>query len=237
MIHYRPLAFITFFAVILMATPLTAQEDTQNTEDLRIQFIEVEGSQRVEAETVRSYMILRPGMTADPVLLDQSLKSMFASGLFADVTIRRERGGLVVTVVENPIINRVIFEGNDKLDDDALYEESSLRPRQVYTRSKIQNDVEKFVELYRRSGRFSAKVEPKVIQLPQNRVDVVLRLRRGKPPAFAQSISLAMKGLMMTVCVKKCRHRSHAGGASCPLMTNMTRIVLPMIATYYAGSI
>ena len=129
---------------------------------LRIQFIEVEGSQRVEAETVRSYMILKPGMTADPVLLDQSLKSMFASGLFADVTIRRERGGLIVTVVENPIVNRVIFEGNDKLDDDDLYEESSLRPRQVYTRSKIQNDVEKFVELYRRSGRFSAKVEPKV---------------------------------------------------------------------------
>ena len=83
-------------------------------------------------------------------------------------------------MVENPIVNRVIFEGNDKLDDDDLYEESSLRPRQVYTRSKIQNDVEKFVELYRRSGRFSAKVEPKVIQLPQNRVDVVFEIEEGE---------------------------------------------------------
>ncbi len=176
------IALIAFtFLATLLAEPLAAQEDTtQAIDDLRIQFIEVEGSQRVEAETVRSYMILKPGMNADPVLLDQSLKSMFASGLFADVTIRRERGGLIVTVVENPIVNRVIFEGNDKLDDDDLYEESSLRPRQVYTRSKIQNDVEKFVELYRRSGRFSAKVEPKVIQLPQNRVDVVFEIEEGE---------------------------------------------------------
>ena len=114
------IALIAFtFLVTILVEPLVAQEDTsQANEDLRIQFIEVEGSQRVEAETVRSYMILKPGMTADPVLLDQSLKSMFASGLFADVTIRRERGGLIVTVVENPIVNRVIFEGNDKLDDD-----------------------------------------------------------------------------------------------------------------------
>ena len=178
-------AFIALFAFTYLATiiaePLAAQENTAPAEeDFSIQFIEVEGSQRVEADTVRSYMILKPGMTADPVLLDQSLKSMFASGLFADVTIRRERGGLIVTVVENPIVNRVIFEGNDKLDDDDLYEESSLRPRQVYTRSKIQNDVEKFVELYRRSGRFSAKVEPKVIQLPQNRVDVVFEIEEGE---------------------------------------------------------
>ena len=178
-------AFIALFAFTYLATiiaePLAAQENTAPAEeDFSIQFIEVEGSQRVEADTVRSYMILKPGMTADPVSLDQSLKSMFASGLFADVTIRRERGGLIVTVVENPIVNRVIFEGNDKLDDDDLYEESSLRPRQVYTRSKIQNDVEKFVELYRRSGRFSAKVEPKVIQLPQNRVDVVFEIEEGE---------------------------------------------------------
>ena len=98
-------AFIALFAFTYLATiiaePLAAQENTAPAEeDFSIQFIEVEGSQRVEADTVRSYMILKPGMTADPVLLDQSLKSMFASGLFADVTIRRERGGLIVTVVE-----------------------------------------------------------------------------------------------------------------------------------------
>lgn len=166
----------------LVSGPLLAQETApqETPQDQPVQFIEVEGSLRVEAETVRSYMIVKPGMTADPLLLDQSLKSLFASGLFADVTIRRERGGLVVTVVENPIINRVIFEGNSKLKDEDLYEESSLRPRQVYTRSKIQNDVEKFVELYRRSGRFSAKVEPKVIQLPQNRVDVIFEIEEGE---------------------------------------------------------
>ena len=214
------IALIAFtFLVTILVEPLVAQEDTsQANEDLRIQFIEVEGSQRVEAETVRSYMILKPGMTADPVLLDQSLKSMFASGLFADVTIRRERGGLIVTVVENPIVNRVIFEGNDKLDDDDLYEESSLRPRQVYTRSKIQNDVEKFVELYRRPGRLSATVAPKA-------------------HASVRLISSVMKDLTMTDCARRFPRRSHVGGAFYHQMINMTPIGSLMIVTYCADFI
>lgn len=171
--------------LLLPAQHAFAQDNAPATESATrvsnvIQFIEVEGSLRVEAETVRSYMTVRPGMSYDAELIDQSLKTLFASGLFADVKIARERDGLVVTVVENPIINRVIFEGNKKIEDKNLYEESTLQPRQVYTRSKVQNDVETFVELYRRAGRFSARVEPKVIQLPQNRVDVVFEIKEGE---------------------------------------------------------
>lgn len=160
------------------------QPETTTTIDLTdadaIKFIDISGSQRVEAETVRSYMALRPGMRDDPELVDQSLKSLFASGLFADVKIFRERGGLVVKVVENPIVNRVIYEGNDQIEEDDLLEESTLRPRQVYTRAKVQDDVDHYIELYRRAGRFAAKIEPKVIQLPQNRVDVVFEIQEGE---------------------------------------------------------
>ncbi len=153
-----------------------------------IAFIRVEGTQRVEEETVRAYMVVREGMAADPRLIDQSVKTLFASGLFADVNIRREDDGLIVTVVENPIINRISFEGNKKIADDKLSGESSLRPRLVFTRAKVQDDVERFLELYRRAGRFSARIEPKVIQLPQNRVDLIFEITEG-PTTGIKSIN------------------------------------------------
>ncbi|HBC54007.1 MAG TPA: outer membrane protein assembly factor BamA, partial [Alphaproteobacteria bacterium] len=141
--------------------------------------INVTGNQRIEADTVRSYMTIRPGDEYDPVVVDKSLKNLFATGLFADVTIRRQGSTLVVSVVENPIINRVAFEGNSAIDDQALTDEVQLKARIVYTRARVQSDVQRIVELYRRSGRFAATVEPKVIQLPQNRVDLVFEINEG----------------------------------------------------------
>ncbi|MEM7020968.1 MAG: outer membrane protein assembly factor BamA [Pseudomonadota bacterium] len=144
-----------------------------------IQGIEVEGNQRIEAATVRSYMAVAPGDPFDPAKLDQSLKNLFATGLFDDVAIRREGDDVVVSLVENPIINRIAFEGNQRLDDEVLTAEVQLRPRVVYTRSRVQNAVSRILELYRRNGRYGATVEPKVIQLPQNRVDLVFEINEG----------------------------------------------------------
>jgi len=144
-----------------------------------IREIRVEGTQRIEPETVRSYMRVNPGDRFDPVRLDRSLKNLFGSGLFADVTLRREGEALIVTVVENPIVNRIAFEGNDRLDDEALSAEITLRPRVVFTRTKVQNDVQRLLEIYRRSGRYAATVEPKVIQLSQNRIDLVFEVGEG----------------------------------------------------------
>ena len=145
----------------------------------RIQQIRIEGSQRIEPETVRSYLTLKVGDNFDATEIDKSLKTLFATGLFADVTIGREGSDLVVRVVENPIINRIAFEGNRKLEDKALLDEVQLRPRVVYTRTKVQTDVKRILDLYRRNGRFAATVEPKVIQLPQNRVDLVFEINEG----------------------------------------------------------
>lgn len=141
--------------------------------------IRVEGTQRIEPETVRSYLRLNPGDPFDPVRIDQSLKSIFATGLFADVTLRREGDALIVTVVENPIINRIAFEGNRRIEDETLEAETELRPRVVFTRTKAQNDVQRILELYRRNGRFAATADPKVIELPQNRVDLVFEINEG----------------------------------------------------------
>ena len=140
----------------------------------------VEGAQRIEPETVRSYLLIRAGDAFDPARVDRSLKSLYATGLFADVSIRRDGDALVVSVVENPVINRIAFEGNLKLDDEVLEPEVSLRPRVIYTRTKVQNDVKRLLSVYRLNGRFAATVEPKVIQLPQNRVDLVFEISEGK---------------------------------------------------------
>ena len=144
-----------------------------------IQEIEVQGNQRIEAATVRSYLAVAVGDPFDPVELDRSLKNLFATGLFDDVSLRREGDRLIVAVVENPIINRIAFEGNRRLDDETLEAELQLRPRVVYTRSRVQNAVSRILELYRRNGRFAATVEPKVIELPQNRVDLVFEINEG----------------------------------------------------------
>ncbi|KZD07197.1 outer membrane protein assembly factor BamA [Oceanibaculum pacificum] len=142
--------------------------------------VRVEGSQRIDPGTVLSYLNVRAGDAFDPLALDRSLKTLFATGLFADVAIRREGNTLVVRVVENPIINRIAFEGNKRTDDETLQREVQLRPRVVYTRTKVQNDVQRILDVYRRSGRFAATVEPKVIQLDQNRVDLAFEINEGE---------------------------------------------------------
>jgi outer membrane protein insertion porin family len=141
--------------------------------------IRIEGMQRVEPETVRSYMKVQPGDPFDSDRVDESLKSLFATGLFADVTLRREGNALIVRVVENPIINRIALEGNHKLSDETLTQEVQLKPRTVYTRTKVQSDVKRILDLYRRNSRFAATVEPKLIPLEQNRVDLVFEIDEG----------------------------------------------------------
>ena len=142
--------------------------------------IRIEGAQRIEPETIRSYLLIQPGDAWDDELVDKSLKALFATGLFADVNLSRVGNTLVIRVVENPIINRIAFEGNNKIDEKELSGEIQLRPRVVYTRTRVQNDVTRILDLYRRHGRFGATVEPKVIQLSENRVDLVFEINEGE---------------------------------------------------------
>jgi len=178
---------VFWFSVILkkvrffltLAVLLTFSVSTQ-AQSIKIEEIIIEGNQRIEAETVRSYMLLQEGDPYTGAAADRSLKTLFRTGLFADVAIKRDGGTILVTVVENPIINRIAFEGNKRIDDAILQQEVSLRPRLVYTRSRVQSDVQRLLQVYRRSGRFAASVEPKVIELTQNRVDLVFEVNEGE---------------------------------------------------------
>ncbi len=167
-------------AALPMAGVVTAagNQVIAQAEDVIDQVV-VQGNQRIEATTVESYLAVKQGEVFDPAKLDQSLKNLFASSYFDDVSLVREGNILLVKVVENPIINRIAYEGNRRLDLSVLETEIQLRPRVVYTRSRVQNSVSRILELYRRNGRYAATVEPKIIRLPENRVDLVFEINEG----------------------------------------------------------
>ncbi len=141
--------------------------------------IQVNGNTRVEDETVISYMTIAPGRSYTAFDVDESLKALYATGLFATVDITPRGNTIVVTVTENPIINRVSFEGNKKIKDDALETAIRSQPRTMLSRAKVQADVQNILEAYRRSGRYGASVEPKIIDRGQNRVDLVFEVNEG----------------------------------------------------------
>jgi outer membrane protein insertion porin family len=146
-----------------------------------IQHIVVRGTQRVEAGTVLTYVGLREGDNFTPADADTALKALTATGLFADVrtSFDEASGTLTIRVTENPIVNQVVFEGNSKVSDKDLTKEVQIKPRAVFTRAKIQADVQRIVELYRRNGKFAARVEPQIIQRPDNRVDLIFSITDG----------------------------------------------------------
>jgi outer membrane protein insertion porin family len=145
-----------------------------------IRSIAVRGAERLEPATVISYSNLQPGQSYTAEVLDAALKDLYATELFADVVITgAETGNLVVTVRENPVINRIVLEGNKRIKEDKITPEIKLAPRQIFTRSKVRADVDRIVELYKRQGRFAATVEPKIVQLDQNRVDLVFEIHEG----------------------------------------------------------
>lgn len=140
----------------------------------------VRGNQRIDQTTILSYLPIQPGDTVDPQVLDVAVRTLTRTQLFADVQLGiQPNGDLIVEIVENPIINQVVFEGNSAIGDTKLTEEVTLKPRGIYTRARIQEDVGKIVELYRLSGRIGATVTPKIVQLDQNRVDVVFEINEG----------------------------------------------------------
>jgi len=141
--------------------------------------IAVEGNRRVEPETVRSYLRFSVGDAYDAGKVNASLRALFATGLFADVQIYQEGSTAVIAVVENPVVNLVAFEGNSEVETDALRGEVRLGPRSVFTRARAQADVQRILDVYRRQGRFAAWVEPKIIELEQNRVNVVFEINEG----------------------------------------------------------
>jgi outer membrane protein insertion porin family len=177
----RRAAFVSSLALLLAGTALTTphQAAAQVTQSAVIESISVRGNERIDSETILSYLPLKVGDTIDSARADSALKALFKTDLFSDVKIEMQGSQLIVSVVENSVINQVLFEGNRNLKEDKLKDEIQIRPRGVFTRAKVEEDVGRIVELYRRSGRISATVTPKIVELPQRRVDLIFEINEG----------------------------------------------------------
>ena len=180
-VRFMKRAGVLFFTVFAMLAVPAGGEflGTRAAQAQTISEVAVEGNRRVDAETVRSYVSLQRGQGYSAQLADNSLKSLFATGLFSDVRLDMRGSRLVVTVVENPVINVVSFEGNRRINDQTLTSEVESAPRGVLTRARVQQDTLRILQVYRRAGRFGARVEPKIIDLPENRVNLVFEIDEG----------------------------------------------------------
>ena len=166
---------VTFFcgvAAVSVAASTAASAQT-------ITAVDVVGNQRVDADTVRSYVKIRPGERADAQRIDEALRALYSIGLFEDVQIRMQGSRLVVTVREAQVINRVVFEGNKKVKDDILTAEVQSKARAALSRATVQADVQRIIEVYRRSGRYDVTVEPQIIDRANNRVDLIFLVKEG----------------------------------------------------------
>jgi len=164
-----PIAATT--TVALLASPVAAQS---------VSSIQVEGNRRVEVETIRSYFKPGPGGRLDQAEIDDGLKALIETGLFQDVKISQGKGSILVTVVENPVIDRVAFEGNKKIKDEQLTAEIQSKPRGTLSRPMVQSDAQRIVDIYRHSGRYDVRVTPEIIDQPNNRVDLVFTITEGQ---------------------------------------------------------
>src|SRR5579862_9435552 len=172
------LAALIMFAVPV-ATALVATFASAPAAAQTVASIEVEGNRRVEADTIRSYFKPGPNGQLDAGSIDDGLKALIETGLFQDVKINRERGRLVVVVVENPVIGRIAFEGNKKIKDEQLSAEIQSKARGTFSRPMVQSDAQRIAEIYRRSGRYDVHVTPEIIEQPNNRVDLVFTIEEG----------------------------------------------------------
>jgi len=178
---------IRCFFVVLMALTFVqsafssenvAQTDVQ-TKDNQIKQIQVKGTERTENSTIISYSTLVIGQEYDRAKSDTALKKLYDTGFFSNVSIAFEKGVVIISVEENPIVNLVNFKGNKSLKSESIMPEMSLHPRGYFSKSKLQTDVTRILELYSKMGTFSVTVTPKISKLAQNRVNVLFDIHEG----------------------------------------------------------
>jgi outer membrane protein insertion porin family len=196
-------------AAALISTPAAAQTASS---------IVVEGNRRVEVETIRSYFKPGPGGRLDQGRIDDGLKALIETGLFQDVKINQAGGRLVVTVVENPVIGRVAFEGNKKVKDEQLSAEIQSKPRGTLSRPMVQSDAQRIAEIYRRSGRYDVRVNPEIIEQPNNRVDLIFTVTEGsktgvKSIEFVGNVAFSSYRLRDVIKTRESNILSFLGGA------------------------
>ena len=169
------------FNFFILYTAIFAAFDSTivHAEDHIIDKIFVEGNNRIDAETVINYSGILLGDSYNETQVDSSLKKLYETDLFSNVEIKYSNSILTIEVSENYLINQVAFEGNKKLDDQSLESITSLKPRSTFSNKKLEEDISRIINSYRAAGRYSVYVEPKVIKLDFNRINLIYEINEG----------------------------------------------------------
>jgi outer membrane protein insertion porin family len=178
----RMAARAVFLTAVLLtgAATLAPPASAQQAPGLAaVERILVSGNRRIEQATIETYLTFKPGDPVTEAALNESIRRLFETGLFANVSIEPQGGTILVRVIENPSINQIAFEGNSTLEDEELRPAIRSRPRTPFTRSRAEQDAQTLVEIYRRLGRYGAEINPVVIEQPDNRVDLVFEISEG----------------------------------------------------------
>ena len=199
----KKIAFLSALGMIISYSALATSTYVKD--------IKISGLERVEPETVLSYIDVKENSSIKQEKFNESLKQLYSTGLFSDVNFKIEpNGDLLINITENPIVNKRVFDGNEKLDSEMLEKEVSLAPRSIYSRAKVQQDVERILNIYKRTGRYAVTVSPKIIQRDQNRIDLVYEIIEG-PVANISKINFignkrySDKDLQSTIMSKESR--------------------------------
>ena len=173
--------FSIFIILIVFFTIFSAKLSFSNTgRNIQITDIIVQNNQRIDKETILSYLGIEPGDKVNYQILNKKLKEMYGLGLFADIKFRVSGDTLIVLIKENPMINNIDFIGNKKIKDDAMRSEIKLKSRNVYQKSEVQDTIVLIRDLYKRSGYFSAKIKAQINRLSQNRIDITFKINEGE---------------------------------------------------------
>jgi outer membrane protein insertion porin family len=184
-------AALAFVGGAALTTVLIASSNIASAQT--ISAVVVQGNRRVDVDAIKGYVQIRPGERADPIKIDDALKALYATGLFEDVKINVSGGRLIVTVIENVVINRVAFEGNKKIKDEALNAEVQSKSRGPLNRTTVQSDVQRIIEVYRRSGRYDVRVDPKIIERNTGRVDLIFEINEGEKTSVNKIVFVGNK--------------------------------------------
>src|ERR1700682_3265872 len=181
---YRSISAGALLAAVLglFSAPALAAEAAAQTHES----IAVEGNRRVDTETVRSYFHAAPDGRFEEAARDAALKALLATGLFDKVTIERAGERLVVHLTEAPVLDRVAFEGNKKIQDKDLAAVIESKPRGTLQRAMVQADVGRIMEAYRHKGRDDIGVVPQIIGRGNDRVDLVYVVTEGTKTTVRQ---------------------------------------------------
>lgn len=157
------------------ASPVTLAHAQQVT----LSSIDIEGNARIGDAAILSRAGIAPGQSFDVAELNAALQRLNESGLFESVEFTPSGNRLVITVVEYPTINRINFEGNARINDDALSAIINSGERRVFNPAQVERDVAIIAEAYANEGRLAARITPRIIRLRDNRVDLVFEIFEG----------------------------------------------------------